>query len=150
MNSQSQPPSGHFEGSRHHFWVRVYFEDTDISGIAYHANYLRWCERARSEILRLLDIDQRGAWDSGMGAYAVAEANLKYRRPAKLGDALEIITSATELRAASLRLHQRIVRGVELLAEVDIRLGFVSPDGRPQRQPDVWRQAFDRFAAKDA
>lgn len=149
MDQHLIPPSGHFEGSRHLFPVRVYFEDTDLSGVAYHANYLRWCERARSEILRLLELNQRAAWDAGEGAYAVAEANLKYRRPARLGDALVIETTATELRAASVRLAQTIWRGEEMLADITIRLGFVAPDGRPRRQPPGWAAAFERFAAKD-
>lgn len=148
MVDNSQPVSGYIEDAQHFFPLRVYFEDTDISGIAYHANYLRWCERARSEILRLIGIDQRGAWEGGEGAYAVAEANCKFRKPARLGDALLIITSATELRAASCRLNQCVMRDQQLLAELDVRIGFVTPEGRPRRQPEEWRQAFQIFEPK--
>ncbi len=149
MPSQLLPPSGAISGSRHYFPIRVFYEDTDLSGIVYHANYLRFCERARSDLLRLLGVDQRAAIEAGEGAYAVAEAAIKWLCPAKLDDALVIETEATELRAASVRMAQKVWRGEELLAEVALRVGFLAPDGRPKRQPDAWRQAFDEFAKKD-
>lgn len=139
------PPGGVFDGARHLYAVRVYYEDTDLSGITYHANYLRWFERARSDLLRMLEIDQREAIEEGEGAYAVSEINLKYLRPAKLDDDVVIETRCTEMRAASCRMHQRAYRGDELLAEAQLRVGFVAPDGRPRRQPDAWRAAFTNF-----
>ncbi|MBT8428074.1 MAG: YbgC/FadM family acyl-CoA thioesterase [Erythrobacter sp.] len=138
-------PDGIIQGDRHLYAVRVYYEDTDLSGITYHANYLRWFERARSDLLRRLEIDQRSAIEAGEGAYAVSEINLKYLRPAKLDDDVLIETSCTELKAASCRMHQRAMRGEELLAEAHLRVGFVSPSGRPIRQPEEWREAFARF-----
>jgi acyl-CoA thioester hydrolase len=138
-----QPPSGLFQGPLHLFPVRVYYEDTDLSGIVYHANYLRWFERARSDMLRLLGIDQRAAVEAGEGHYAVAEINIRYFVPAKLDDALVIVTEATELRAASVRVRQRALRDGNPLAEAAVRVGFISPDGRPHRQPSAWRAAFD-------
>ncbi len=144
-----QSPSGIIEGSRHLYPVRVFFEDTDLSGIAYHANYLKWCERARSDLLRVLGINQREAFEAGEGVYAVSEAQIKWRRPARLDDELVISTRALELRAASARMEQRVMRGDELLAEVDIVAAFVTPQGRPRRQPDDWRRAFEEFAMKD-
>ena len=146
MTSLAEPCSGILDGSVHRFAVRVYFEDTDLSGVAYHANYLRWCERARSELLRLLGIEQRGVQEAGGGAYAVADLAIRYFRPARLDDALTIATRAEELRAASCRMHQQVWRADELLAEAHLRVGFVGPDGRPRRQPEAWRQAIDRFA----
>ena len=137
------PASGLFRGPLHLFPVRVYYEDTDLSGIVYHANYLRWFERARSDMLRLLGIDQRAAVEAGEGAYAVAEINLRFLSPARLDDALVIASEATELRPASVRLRQRALRGASLLAEAAVRVGFISPDGRPRRQPAAWRAAFD-------
>lgn len=144
-----QPPSGKIEGSRHLYPVRVFFEDTDLSGIAYHANYLKWCERARSDLLRVLGINQREAFEAGEGVYAVSEAQIKWRRPAKLDDELVVETRAVELRAASARMDQRVMRGEELLAQVDIVAAFVTPEGRPRRQPEEWRRAFERFVTKD-
>lgn len=139
------PPDGCIDGDRHLYAVRVYYEDTDLSGITYHANYLRWFERARSDLLRQLEIDQRAAIERGEGAYAVSEISLKYLRPAKLDDDVIIETRCTEMRAASCRMHQRARRGDDVLAEAELRVGFVAPDGRPTRQPAVWRDAFSRF-----
>ncbi len=140
------PPSGLFDGPLHLFAVRAYYEDTDLSGVVYHANYLKWFERARSDMLRLLGIDQRAAVEAGEGAYAVADLAIRYRAPARLDDAVTIASRATELGAASVRLIQRALRRAEgpdeLLAEATIRVGFVAPDGRPRRQPAAWRAAF--------
>ena len=141
------PPDGVIDGSRHLYAVRVYYEDTDLSGITYHANYLRWFERARSDLLRRLEIDQRAAIESGGGAYAVSELSLKYLRPAKLDDDVLVETVCTDLRAASCRMAQKAFRGDELLAEAHLRVGFVSPSGRPIRQPEEWREAFARFTS---
>ena len=138
-------PDGIIDGDRHLYAVRAYYEDTDLSGIVYHANYLRWFERARSDLLRRLDINQRAEIEAGGGAYAVSEINLKYLRPAKLDDDVLIETRCTELKAASCRMHQKAWRGEELLAEAHLRVGFVSPNGRPIRQPEEWREAFARF-----
>lgn len=145
MSAIPHPPGGCFDGARHLYAVRVYYEDTDLSGITYHANYLRWFERARSDLLRMLEIDQRAAIEAGEGAYAVSEINLKYLRPARLDDDVVIETTCTELGAASCRMHQRAWRGDELLAEANLRVGFITPDGRPRRQPDAWRAAFRYF-----
>ena len=143
-------PDGTLEGDTHLYAVRVYYEDTDLSGITYHANYLRWFERARSDLLRRLDIDQRAAIEAGEGAYAVSAINLKYLRPARLDDDVLIGTRCTELKAASCRMHQLAFRLAgkqrELLAEAHLRVGFVSPEGRPKRQPEEWRAAFAQFA----
>ncbi|TMM46688.1 YbgC/FadM family acyl-CoA thioesterase [Qipengyuania marisflavi] len=143
------PPDGLIDGSRHLYAVRVYYEDTDLSGITYHANYLRWFERARSDLLRRLEIDQRAAIEAGEGAYAVSEITLKYLRPARLDDDVLIATRCTEMRAASCRMHQIARRGDDLLAEAQLRVGFVSPDGKPIRQPAAWRAAFDTFKTQE-
>ena len=142
MPTHDQPYSGRFEGPRHLFSVRVYYEDTDLSGIVYHANYLRWFERARSDMLRLIGIDQRAALEAGDGAYAVADLFIRYLAPARLDDAVTIESTLIELGAASVRLNQRASRAQTLLAEAQIRVGFVSPEGRPRRQPQAWREAF--------
>lgn len=145
MAKQPSLPDGIFDGARHLYAVRVYYEDTDLSGIAYHANYLRWFERARSDLLRQLGIDQRAAIEAGEGAYAVADLTLRYLRPARLDDDVLIETRCTEMRAASCRMAQKAWRAKELLAEAQLRIGFVAPDGRPRRQPEEWRRAFARI-----
>lgn len=136
------PPGGLFDGPVHRFAVRAYFEDTDLSGVVYHANYLRWFERARSDMLRLLGIDQRAAQEAGEGAYAVSELTIRYARPARLDDTVVIESRVEEMRAASCRMHQVALRDSELLSEARLRVGFVAPDGRPRRQPEAWRHAF--------
>ena len=143
--SLPNPPDGVLVGDTHLYAVRAYYEDTDLSGIVYHANYLRWFERARSDLLRRLGIDQRAAVEEGGGAYAVSEVNLRYLRPARLDDDIVIHTRCTELKAASCRMQQKAFRGEELLAEAHLRGGFVSREGRPIRQPAQWREAFARF-----
>lgn len=149
MTMLLSPHDGRFDGPLHHFAVRAYYEDTDLSGVVYHANYLRWFERARSDMLRLLAIDQRAAIEAGQGAYAVADLQIRYLRPAKLDDDVLILSTCTHLRAASVRMHQRAFRGDELLTEVHLRVGFVSPDGSPCRQPQSWRDAFSQVLAPE-
>ena len=136
------PPSGLFDGPQHLYPVRVYFEDTDLSGVVYHANYLRWFERARSDMLRLLGIDQRSAHEAGEGAYAVSEMGLRYLRPAKLDDDVLIRSAVAELSPATCRIVQRAFRDETLLCEARVRVAFVAPNGRPRRQPPAWVEAF--------
>ena len=136
---------GRFVGSTHHFALRVYFEDTDFSGVVYHASYLRFIERARSDMLRCAGIDQRAAFDAGEGVYAVADLRIKYHRPARFDDQLRIESQMTALRGASCVIQQRVIRDDELLAEAEVIAAFVSPQGRPRRQPAAWRAAFARL-----
>ena len=143
------PPGGVLDGARHLYAVRVYYEDTDLSGITYHANYLRWFERARSDLLRLLGIDQRAAIENSEGAYALSEVNLRYLRPARLDDDVVIETRCTDLGAASCRMHQTALRDEDMLCEATLRVGFITLDGRPRRQPAAWRDAFQTFMNKD-
>jgi acyl-CoA thioester hydrolase len=142
MTSHPAPPSGLIEGRLHLFAVRAYFEDTDLSGVVYHANYLRWFERARSDFVRLLGIDQRAVNEAGEGAFAVADLTIRYAAPARLDDAVLIETSCEELGAASCRMLQRAFKDGALLAEARLRIGYVAPDGRPRRMPQGWREAF--------
>lgn len=139
------PPSGALDGALHRFPVRVYFEDTDLSGLAYHANYLKWFERARTDLLRLLGIDQRAAFEAGEGVYAVADLAIRYLAPARLDDVLMVETTALELRAASVRLLQRALRESHPIAEMTVHVGFIAPNGRPKRQPQAWREIFNRL-----
>ena len=90
MTSLPPAPAGLFDGAVHLFTVRAYFEDTDLSGVVYHANYLRWFERARSDMVRLMGMDQRAANEGGEGAWAVSEMEIRYRAPARLDDAVLI------------------------------------------------------------
>lgn len=143
------PYAGGFIGSTHHFALRVYFEDTDTAGIVYYANYLRFMERARSDMLRAIGIDQRSVLEAGGGVYAVAEAAIKYHAPARLDDALQVLSSVRALRAASVVIHQRVMRGAQLLAEATVTAAFLAPDGRPQRQPREWTDKIERLKGEE-
>ena len=136
------PYQGHFDGARHLFAVRVYFEDTDFSGVVYHARYLHFMERARSDMLACVGIDQRTVHAEGQGAYAVTEMHIKYRRPAHFDDALVVISTVEAVRAASCDIHQTVMRGDDILTEAQVTAAFVSPDGKPRRQPAHWVAAF--------
>ena len=140
-----RPAEGRFEGRTHHFPLRVYFEDTDVAGIVYYANYLRFIERARSDMIRMAGIDQRAAIEEREGVYAVAEASIKYRSPARLGDELVIVTEIEAVRAASVLIHQRVMRGEELLVDAMVTAAFLTPEGRPRRQPRAWVEQYQRL-----
>ncbi len=141
------PPSGCFDGARHRYAVRVYFEDTDLSGVVYHANYLRWFERARSDMLRLLGIDQRAAQEAGEGAFAVTDLALKYQRPARLDDDVVIESTVADVSRVTCSLVQKARRGEEWLAEGLVRVAFVSPQGRARRLPAHFHSAFTALLA---
>ena len=142
VNGASEPYAGAFAGKEHRFALRVYFEDTDLTGIVYHANYLRYMERARSDMLRAAGIDQRAVHEAGDGAYAVSELTIRYRRPARLDDALVVTSRVVAVRAASCLIQQRIRRGVDMLTESEVTAAFVDPAGRPKRQPRAWVETF--------
>jgi len=140
-----EPYRGGFIGSEHHFALTVYFEDTDAAKIVYYSNYLKYMERARSDMLRASGIDQRAALDDGTGVYAVAEVSIRYLRPARLGDDLVIVSTLDTVRAASVVIHQRVMRGTEQLTDARVTAAFITPDGRPTRQPRDWVNAFEQI-----
>jgi len=137
------PPLGRFVAQEHHFVLRVYFEDTDLTGVVYHANYLRFMERARSDMLLAAGIDQRVAQEAGEGAYAIHALNIRYRTPARLGDELTVVSRLVRLRAASVDIHQRVMRNHVIVTEAEVEAAFVAPTGRPRRQPVAWQAAFE-------
>lgn len=148
-DSVSEPYAGAFVGAEHRFAVRVYFEDTDLSGIVYHANYLRFMERARSDMLKCAGIDQRATMEDGGGYYAVHDLALTYRRPAHLDDALLVRSRVVAVRAAACEIAQDIWRGDVQLTEGRVTAAFLGMDGRPRRQPAEWRNMFERLAKRE-
>ncbi len=150
MSEFEQPYQGGFADGVHRFALRVYFEDTDAGGVVYYANYLRFMERARSDMLRALGIEQRKALEAGEGVYAVAAVAIKYRAPAKLDDDLQIESEVRKVGGASCVIHQRVMRAREILAQASVTVAFLSPEGRPRRQPRAWVDAFERVATKEA
>jgi acyl-CoA thioester hydrolase len=148
MNGVDQPVEGRFDGVEHRFPLRVYFEDTDLSGVVYHANYLRYLERARSDMLRLAGIDQRAVHEAGEGAYAIADLHIRYRAPARLDDALLVVSSVTAASAARTAIHQTVRCADRVLATADVVAVLVSPTGRPLRQPRAWLNIYAMLVAQ--
>jgi acyl-CoA thioester hydrolase len=136
------PYSGRFVDREHRFTVRVYYEDTDAGGVVYHANFLRFFERARTDMLALCGIDIAAAQHAGEGIYVVAAAEIKYVRPARLGEALTILSRLEEVRQAACVIQQRVMRDEQLVVEGRLTVAFVGADGRPRRQPAAWIEAF--------
>jgi acyl-CoA thioester hydrolase len=136
------PYRGGFAGTEHHFALTVYFEDTDTAGVVYYANYLKFMERARSDMLRAVGVDQRDVLEAGGGAYYVAHADIRYVKPARLGDELVVLSSVEQVRAASVEIHQRVMRDGELLTDARVTAAFLDANGRPQRQPKHWVEKF--------
>ena len=146
MSTLDTPYRGGFVGAEHHFALTVYFEDTDTAGVVYYANYLKFMERARSDMIRAVGVDQREVLNSGGGAYYVAECSIRYVRPARLGDDLVVVSSVEKVRAASVEIQQRVIRGDELLTDARVTAAFLDANGRPQRQPKEWVEKFNRIA----
>lgn len=140
-----QPAGGRFEGREHLFPLRVYFEDTDLSGVVYHANYLRYMERARSDMLRVAGIDQRAVHEAGEGAYAIVDLAIKYRAPARLDDALLVASRVLRVSPASVVIHQTVRCGSLVLTEAQVTAALVAPSGRPKRQPADWLAIYQRL-----
>ena len=142
------PYRGGFVGREHHFALSVYFEDTDAYGIVYYANYLKFMERARSDFIRAVGVDQAAELHATGSAYAVVEVDIKYRRPARLGDDLQVISTVEQVRASSVDIHQRVMRGPELLTDAHVTAAFLDRQGRPRRQPGDWVEKFKAITAK--
>ncbi|MES0402007.1 MAG: YbgC/FadM family acyl-CoA thioesterase [Hyphomicrobium sp.] len=133
-------------GRRHVLPVRVYFEDTDFSGLVYHGSYVRWCERGRSDFLRLVGGDHRRLIDgSGSGepaAFVVRRMSFDFRKPASIDEVLEVITRVKEVGAASLTLAQAVTREGKPLVEAEVTVVLVSVSGKPLRISATLREAF--------
>jgi acyl-CoA thioester hydrolase len=140
--SLDTPYRGGFVGKEHRFALSVYFEDTDAYGIVYYANYLKFMERARSDMIRAVGVDQAAELRRSGSAYAVVEVDIKYRRPGRLGDDLQVVSTVQQVRASSVDIHQRVMRGPELLTDARVKAAFLDGEGRPRRQPGEWVEKF--------
>ncbi len=121
--------------SEHEYGLRVFWEDTDAAGIVYYANYLKFCERARSEMVRAAGLDQRRLLDDDGIVFAVRRCEIDYLGAAKLDDELNVITRVLKVGGASVLLQQTVRRGQEDLVRASLRLGCVDRAGRPARMP---------------
>ncbi len=123
----------------HNLSIRVYYEDTDFSGVVYHASYLRFMERGRTELIRSLGIDQRELFDAGQAlAFAVRGMKIDFLKPALMDDLLTVETTPAEMRGASMSLTQRVLRGDEVLVTADVKVVCVG-GGKARRIPDALR-----------
>lgn len=136
------PTLGGFEVGVHRFPVRVYFEDTDLTGIVYHANYLRFMERARTEMLRALGIEQQVMLTAGDGYYSVYDLALTYMAPARLDEVLTVRSTVIQVRAAATVIGQDVWRGPTQLTRGRVTAAWLGMNGRPQRQPRAWARRF--------
>ena len=140
------PIAGEIRDGRHILPVRVYYEDTDFSGSVYHASYLRFMERGRTDYLRLLGTDQRALFEETESeapgfSFVVRSMQIDFFKPARFSDLLRIVTHPEEVKGASVLLHQQVMRDGELLVEAKVRVAFVS-GGRARPIPKPLRLAM--------
>jgi len=139
---------GRIENGEHVLALRVYWEDTDASGIVYYANYLRYVERARSDLLRHAGVSQQRLMDEAGLALAVRSCAVEYLRPARLDDELEVRSRITDMKGATLAARQSVHRAAgEELARADVRIACIDRDGRPRRLPRAVVEALRPLAA---
>ena len=145
-------PRGRFDKGEHVLPIRVYYEDTDAAGIVYYANYLRFAERARTEMIRCLGVEHRQLMAEQGLAFAVRSCTVDYLQPARLDDEIAVRTRVDAVGGASLRATQRVVRPEDdqsqtELVELKIRLAFIDDAQRPARMPAEIRGAVAAFMA---
>jgi acyl-CoA thioester hydrolase len=138
-------------GRWHVLPVRVYFEDTDAGGIAYHASYIRWCERGRTDFLRLLGTDSRRLIDGSdshePAAFVVRRMNCEFLRPSRMDDVLEVETRVKALGGASVTLVQTVKSGARAVFEAEVTVVLVAVSGKPLRLSSAIRSGFGGGAA---
>lgn len=146
--------AGRIEGETHILPIRVYFEDTDFSGLVYHASYLRFCERGRSDFVRLLGINHRELIDAEGGgepaAFVVRHMDIDFLKPARIDDVVEVVTACDEIGGATLTLVQKVMRGETLLVRLRVKVVLVSQSGKPMRLGVLIRSAFERFVNQES
>lgn len=146
MATDLQSLDGVIRDGRHRQPVRVYYEDTDFTGVVYHASYLRFMERGRSNYLRLLGADQRVLFEQAEKeapgfSFAVRSMRIDFRKPARMDDVLEVVTVPKQVKGASVLLHQYVMRDGETLVEAIVQVAFVS-GGRARPIPKPLRMAM--------
>ncbi len=138
-------PIGRIESGTHRLPIRVYYEDTDAAGIVYYANYLKFAERARTEMLRLAGVNQSEMAKRYGMAFAVRNCAIDFRAPARLDDLIEVRSRFTELVGATISVVQAIWRDAEELVRLDVRVARLRENGRPTRVPGSLRRALQPF-----
>jgi acyl-CoA thioester hydrolase len=139
-----RPSAGRFEGRVHRLGVRVYYEDTDFTGLVYHANYLRYFERGRSDFLRLAGVSHAGLLQrADPGAFVVTRLDLAFRQAARIDDALVVATTFDSVRGPRIRISQTITRGEAVIATAAVEAACIHPGGRARRPPPELLRALD-------
>ena len=146
IDARSIALDGELGNGRHVLTVRVYYEDTDFTGIVYHANYLRYMERGRTNYLRLIGADHRALFEATEReapgfAFVVRSMNIEFLKPARMDDILHVVTEPEDVKGASVTVRQRVMRGEELLVEAHVRVAFIS-GGRARPIPKPLRIAM--------
>ena len=129
----------------HVHYLRVYWEDTDAAGVVYYANYLKYAERARTEILYAAGIDQGELLETSGIAFAVRACNAEYLLPARLGDELEVHSSVLAVKGASFEMCQTVKRGAEELVVLGVRIACVHVSGKAARLPVAVKAVMSRY-----
>jgi acyl-CoA thioester hydrolase len=142
----TNPLDGEIRDGRHHQQVRVYYEDTDFSGVVYHASYLRFMERGRTNYLRLIGADHRALFEQAAAeapgfAFVVRHMSIDFKKPAHMDDVLDIVTTPEEVKGASVTLNQKVMRSEDLIVEAHVQVAFVS-GGRARPIPKPLRVAM--------
>ncbi len=153
MSSNWPDLSGRIEGETHILLIRIYFEDTDFAGYVYHAKFLKFCERGRSDFIRLLGIHHQSLANPDAGepaVFVVRHIEIDYLKPGRLDDVLEVVTRCASIGGASLVLSQEVRRGQTVLASAKVTVVLVSPSGKPQRIGSLIRGALERFVNQRA
>jgi len=141
-----QPNIGWFEGREHNYPLRVFYEDTDFSGIVYYANYLRFFERARSSFFRLVGFQHAKLWDAEDPlAFAIRKIELDYKKPARVDDHLRIVTTYDRIKGARLWVSQACYCGDDLLVTAVSEAACITPEGRPKRAPKFMVEALTPY-----
>lgn len=141
-----EPAAGCFDGKAFVFPLRVYYEDTDFSGVVYHASYLRFMERGRSEFLRAAGAPHQAMLEGDTPLFwVVRRMAVEFNRPARVEEALNVRTKALELAGARLRLDQAVCRDAEILVRAEVEVCVVTADGRPRRVPELVRKKLQSF-----
>jgi acyl-CoA thioester hydrolase len=141
------PTSGRIEDGAHVLPLRIYYEDTDAAGIVYYANWLRFLERGRTELLRLLGQEHSALRDEQGVNWVVRRCTVDYLKPARLDDVVEIVTSCGELRGASLDMMQQVRRDGQVLVHAELLVACMGQSGRPVRLPFQIKTALAQVTA---
>jgi acyl-CoA thioester hydrolase len=147
VTAAALPRAGSIENGVHRFPIRVYYEDTDAAGIVYYANYLKFVERARTEMMRLFGVEHEAERQTSGLAFIVRRAEMEFEAPARLDDELVVETAVKEVGGASILLSQNVLRDARVLVRATILVATIGASGRPVRLPATLRATLSSHPA---